>query len=263
MTAIQLPLAEQPHNNQQLFSDYYLNHILPQRADWKLLVDEAAPVLRQLRAIWAAYTPSANEAQTEDGFIKPTLAALGHTFEVQPALATPDGVKRPDYVLYRDTAALAANRGQTLTEQMLQHTALAVGDAKYWERPLDMQLKGAKSGDPFSNKNPSYQIAFYMQHSGAAWGILTNGRQWRLYHKDTAHKLDRFYEADLPALLDANDPARFLYFYAFFRCAAFDDHDLGLARLLKVNAAYGLTPEEIDLLWRTAPPRMPAGRGER
>lgn len=24
-----------------------------------------------------------------------------------------------------------------------------------------------------------------------------------------------------------------------------------------VNAAYGLTPEEVDLMWRTAPPRMP------
>jgi hypothetical protein len=24
-----------------------------------------------------------------------------------------------------------------------------------------------------------------------------------------------------------------------------------------VNAAYGLTPEEVELLWRTAPPRMP------
>jgi hypothetical protein len=24
-----------------------------------------------------------------------------------------------------------------------------------------------------------------------------------------------------------------------------------------VNAAYGLTPEEVALLWRTAPPRMP------
>jgi hypothetical protein len=24
-----------------------------------------------------------------------------------------------------------------------------------------------------------------------------------------------------------------------------------------VNAAYGLTPEEIALMWRTAPPRMP------
>jgi hypothetical protein len=26
-----------------------------------------------------------------------------------------------------------------------------------------------------------------------------------------------------------------------------------------VNAAYGLTPEEVDLMWRTAPPRMPFG----
>jgi hypothetical protein len=28
-----------------------------------------------------------------------------------------------------------------------------------------------------------------------------------------------------------------------------------------VNAAYGLTPEDVDVLWRTAPPRMPVGRG--
>ncbi|HEY3230169.1 MAG TPA: hypothetical protein VGJ87_13185, partial [Roseiflexaceae bacterium] len=27
-----------------------------------------------------------------------------------------------------------------------------------------------------------------------------------------------------------------------------------------VNQAYGLTPEEVNLLWRTAPPRMPVGR---
>lgn len=27
-----------------------------------------------------------------------------------------------------------------------------------------------------------------------------------------------------------------------------------------VNLAYGLTPEEIEVLWRTAPPRMPVGR---
>ena len=33
----------------------------------------------------------------------------------------------------------------------------------------------------------------------------------------------------------------------------------GLERRLSdlVNAAYGLTPEEVELLWRTAPPRMP------
>jgi hypothetical protein len=29
-----------------------------------------------------------------------------------------------------------------------------------------------------------------------------------------------------------------------------------------VNQAYGLTFEEVELLWRTAPPRMPVGRAE-
>ncbi|MBX7073547.1 MAG: hypothetical protein K1X71_10405 [Pirellulales bacterium] len=27
-----------------------------------------------------------------------------------------------------------------------------------------------------------------------------------------------------------------------------------------VNEAYGLTPEEVDLMWETAPPRMPFAR---
>ena len=36
---------------------------------------------------------------------------------------------------------------------------------------------------------------------------------------------------------------------------------LGLERRISdlVNAAYGLTPEEVKLTWQTAPPRMPVG----
>src|SRR5262249_48750765 len=150
---------------------------------------------------------------------------------------TPDGTKKPDYVFYRDAAGLAANKNKTLDETLLQNRAFAVGDAKYWERPLDVTLKQA-GGDLFSNKNPAYQIAFYVQHSGVEWGILTNGRLWRLYHKDTAHKQDRFYEADLPALIEANDPEAFLYFYAFFHRSAFEPHPLGLSALLRESADY-------------------------
>jgi hypothetical protein len=112
-----------------------------------------------------------------------------------------------------------------------------VGDAKYWNRPLDVSLKRA-GGDPFDNKNPSYQIFFYIQHSGLDWGILTNGRLWRLYHKDTAHKLDRFYEVDLQALLQAGDINNFLYFYAFFRPQAFGDGTLSLKEMLEASADY-------------------------
>ena len=235
MPALQLPLpAAQIHRNPQLFSDYYLNMTLPRNPEWRLLAEEARPVMEAIKAIFAAYTPSSNEAQTEHGLVRPVLAALGHTFELQPALQTPDGTKRPDYILYRDDAALRANKDRVLDDARLQGGALAVADAKYWDRPLDVAIK--TGGDPFTNKNPSHQIAFYIQHSGVDWGVLTNGRLWRLYHRDTAHKLDRFYEVDLPALLQTGDAEAFLYFYGFFGRPAFEPRPLGLrllARCLK------------------------------
>jgi hypothetical protein len=77
-----------------------------------------------------------------------------------------------------------------------------------------------------------------MLHSGLPWGILTNGRQWRLYHKQTAHKLEVFYEVNLPVLLEANDVDSFLYFYAFFRHKAFEPGALALERILSASTEY-------------------------
>jgi hypothetical protein len=118
MPPIQLPLTlAQPHSNQQLFSDHYLNITLPQRPEWKLLAHDAAQALAMIAPIVRAYVPSDNEAQTEDELIRPVLRTLGHTFEVQAALKTPDGTKKPDYVFYRDLAALNANKNRTLLSE--------------------------------------------------------------------------------------------------------------------------------------------------
>jgi very-short-patch-repair endonuclease len=240
MSPTQLPLAlAAPHANQQLFSDHYLNETLPQRPDWNMLAHDAGQALARITPIVEAFlrAPAQNEAQTEDDLVKPVLRALGHTFEIQANLATPDGTKKPDYVFYANQAAQDANKSvKVLDEAALAGKAFAIGDAKYWDRPLDVNLKTA--GDPFSNKNPAYQIAFYIQHSGLQWGILTNGRKWRLYHRDTAYKQDRFYEVDLPALVAGGNASAFLYFFAFFRRAAFDDGPLGLAAILRESADY-------------------------
>src|SRR5436309_3143383 len=107
---VQLALAARPHNNQQLFSDYYLDVTLPKRADWQALTSQAEPMMREIAAIFAGYKPSNNEAQTEDDLIKRVLRVLGHTYEVQTALRTPDGTKSPDYIFYRDEAARLANK---------------------------------------------------------------------------------------------------------------------------------------------------------
>ena len=229
---------EQYHRNSGLFSDHYLNVSLPRRTDWRELAHEAGDVMEELAGILAAYTPSKNEAQTEADLVRPVLRALGHgrSFEVQASLQTPEGTKKPDYVFYKDEEALNANKNLTLDEDALSGKSFAVGDAKYWERPLDISIKG-KQKDSLTN-NPSYQISFYMRHAGTDWGILTNGRLWRLYHRDTAHRLDRFYEVDLQELVEGDDPEKFLYFYAFFRRAAFDDGPFGAAEILRSSEDY-------------------------
>ncbi|MFL5661683.1 MAG: Eco57I restriction-modification methylase domain-containing protein, partial [Ktedonobacteraceae bacterium] len=231
----QLLLPKTPHRNQGLFSDYYLDNILP--GQWNVLRDEAMEMMVQLQQIYATFTPNPNnEAQTEDDWIKPVLRKLGHIFfEVQVPLDVPMSVQKPDYVFYQDEAARIANKGKVVTETDLRNRAYAIGDAKKWDRSLD---KTAKDSDSSNNKNPSYQIFFYMLHSGLPWGLLTNGRHWRLYHKQTAHKLEVFYEVDLPALLEKNDVDDFLYFYTFFRRDAFEQGQLTLEHILSASTEY-------------------------
>ena len=140
---------ERPHRNHGLLSDHYLDVTLSGRPEWESLAEQARPVMREIAGIFDSYTPSDNEAQMEQGLVRPVLEILGHDFEVQPALATPDGTRRPDYVFYRDAASLNANKNRTLDDELLRDRAFAVGDAKYWDRRLDVSLKGG--GDPFTN----------------------------------------------------------------------------------------------------------------
>ena len=235
--ADQLELAVPSHRNQHLFSDHYLNEVLPGRLQWQALHGKAQSVMEEVAGIFERFTPSDNERQTEEDLVLPILKLLGHTFELQPSLKTSEGANTPDYVFYQDEQGVKTHKKKVLTDNLPNEGGIAVGDAKYWNRPLDIAIK-QKSTDTLSNKNPSYQIYFYMLHTGVIWGILTNGKQWRLYHKDTAHKLDHFYEVDLHDLAQSGNVDRFLYFYAIFRREAFDEGPLSLAKILTESADY-------------------------
>jgi predicted type IV restriction endonuclease len=60
--------------------------------------------------------------------VRPVLRLLDHTFEVQPALATPEGTRRPDYVLYKNAGFVAANKSKSLTDELLRGHAFALAD---------------------------------------------------------------------------------------------------------------------------------------
>ena len=220
--------------NQSLFSNYYLDSLIvgqPQWAQTPNIESDYAAIKARFDAI-APNTERFNEARTEHEFIRPVLNQLGHVFEVQPSLQTSQGTKRPDYAFFASRDAHNDAQPHINTNQFFK-TALAVGDAKKWSLNLDHRAQG--SGDPFNNQNPNYQIDFYIRNADKDWGILTNGGQWRLYHRQTSYRWDSFYEVDLAALLSENgDLDAFRYFYNLFRCDAFIPDASGTAFLDRV-----------------------------
>ena len=207
--------------NRSLFSNYYLDSRIVEQPQWADTPNIELDYAR-IKARFDAVAPNAehlNEAQTEHEFIQPLLEQLGHVFEVQPSLQTSQGTRIPDYAFFPSVEVHNAAQPHINTNQFFR-TALAVGDAKAWSRNLDRKAQGG--GDPFTNQNPNYQIDSYLRESDKDWGILTNGRQWRLYHRQTSYRLDSFYEIDLAALLSENrDLDAFRYFYYLFRRDAF------------------------------------------
>jgi hypothetical protein len=98
--------------------------------------------------------------------------------------------------------------------------ALAVGDVKYWGRNLDGRGDQDKEHE-LSNENPSFQIVNYLTFTGKDWGILTNGRYWRLYYSKARSKIDSYYEIDLKKMLEEGHVEEFKYFYHFFSAPGF------------------------------------------
>lgn len=210
-------------NNQGLFSDYYLAELVRDDDFFQWPAKDAEAIWRAIKILYEkvrGQLATANEAQTEQLFIHPVLDLLGwrDLYAVQPPVPSSEGPRRPDFAFFGsiDDKEQAEATCKGKVEYFAK--ALAVGDAKQWDRSLDRKRKGA--GDAFTNANPSYQIDFYLRATDRTWGILTNGRRWRLYHRDTSYRMNVFYEVDLVASLQA-DAASFAYFFGFFRREAF------------------------------------------
>jgi len=196
-----------------LFSDYYLEELFPADAE----VQETAADLGRLRGELANTVTGAlaaaggmSEAELEDRLIRPVLRSLGHEYLIQTPLRAA-ATRTPDYLLF---ASADARRWAEQHREDAARVAYAIAEAKRWDLPLDR-----RSGAGFDNSNPSWQVDAYLRQSGLDWGILTNGRSWRLYHRETSYQLDSFFEVDLIRAIE--DDVELLRFACMFRSAAF------------------------------------------
>jgi len=206
--------------NRDLFSNYYLDEHLPETEEWDEVDDDeleaAYDEIVDLYDREKSTAPKRNESQLEEKFIRPMFRKLGIPFEVEESTSRTQ--RRPDYGFFEteDAARDAFERREGGGD--FYENAVAVADAKRWGRPLDTRGSGEHERD---FENPSYQIHVYLQETPARWAVLTDGKKWRLYYGPTSHRLDSYYEVDLPTVLEKGDLEDFKYFYLFFRHDAF------------------------------------------
>ncbi|MFH1702174.1 MAG: TaqI-like C-terminal specificity domain-containing protein [Nitrospirota bacterium] len=209
-----------PHRNRGLFSNYYLDELLPKEDEFKISISEVKSVHEKVKAIWdKSRFEALNEPQLRKHFLDKVFEILGWIIDVEPPTPSGEWSKHADYALFYSKEDLKI--AQKVTEEEYFKKSPCIGEAKRWGRPLDRKLKEEK--DPFEVQNPSLQISRYLWLTGVKWGILTDGKYWRLYERETSKRLDIFYEINLEDLIESGSPEDFRYFYLLFRKDAFPE----------------------------------------
>ncbi|MXY06793.1 MAG: hypothetical protein F4Y55_13280 [Gammaproteobacteria bacterium] len=144
---------------------------------------------------------SPNEAETEDDLIWPVLYELGWTANLrQQNLSAKGREDVPDGLLFANDAA--KTRAAGVAEGRARYAiGTALVEAKRWLRPLDRAGGGAEALAPSTQMLRYLRRADDLTEGRLRWGILTNGKQWRLYYQGARSVSEGFLEIDLPAVL--------------------------------------------------------------
>ncbi len=215
-----------PSVNSGLLSSHWLTHRLQLEPEWTACRAKSDATLDRLAALWKTERNRVKQYQGEQAleyaFIQPILKALGWWPNYQTFLRG----RKPDYALFLSDEALdAALRAGTHTPEFWEHPAL-VADAKAWDVSLDH-----RTGSVGHREFPPEQMEWYLDKSRLPFGILTNGRRWRLIPRELQPyqgRFDTYFEFWLSDFLDEWTKAHeqlttrqslqedFQHFYLFF-----------------------------------------------
>jgi hypothetical protein len=201
--------SEEHFNNRALFSDYYLLERLREFPEWGQDPKAAYLALREGYVGAAARFAGKPLADLKTALIEPALTALGFKVEREKGQA---GHITADY-------RLLAPGGESPLALLLAYPWARVLDGKDDQR--DTETK---------DENPGAIVVSLLEKNDAPWVIVTNGRLWRLYARQTHSRASNYYELDAEELLadtgvPIQDPGEaFRYFWLLFRRQAFEKH---------------------------------------
>lgn len=187
-----------------LLTRFYLEDGICETAEYKALTDaEMLAFATRVSTLWSRLESfkKPSEAETEEDFIFPVLDTLGwlHLPQQEPGKGRRDVA---DALLFCDEDAKERAR------KLPPHARFAHGVVVAENEARDTILDRAVG----KGEAPSSQIIRYLKRaetesSGSCrWGLLTNGRFWRLYDSRARARAEGFVEFELPALVGALRP---------------------------------------------------------
>jgi hypothetical protein len=232
-----------------LFTEYFLREGMPGTAAWRTFdMAELRRTADAMRGWWRSLAAMAapNEATTERTLIEPTLAILGWEFLPQQSA---DSRRRdiPDALLFRSAEAkVKAAASPAPRARYAEATVVVENEA----RDTRLDRASGSSGTPASQILRYLALAEPASGGAVRWGLLTNGRVWRLYWHGARSRAEGFVGFELPSILDGlarGDPTAADLFRAFlllFRRAAFEPVGPDGASFLDAALAEGRRYEE-------------------
>ena len=233
----------------QLFTHYFLTDGIRATPEWQASArrpgDFAAfreSVLRRYEALARSADP--NEAVTEQDLIRPVLELLGWA-DYLPQQGTARNEDIPDHLLFADAGSKERASAEPNAAARARHAAV-VEESKRFGLPLDERDREAG----FHARSPHSQILRYLataeieSESRVRWGLLTNGRVWRLYDYRARPRASGYFEADLEDLLEAGREEELRVFQLLFRRESFTPQEGAAESFLEAALAEGRRYEE-------------------
>jgi len=152
----------------------------------------------------------ATEPQTKYFIVNPVLSSLGYVFSVSESISiSGDAKARVDYTLFSDSEAFdeaVSFRGG----QAFFRSAIALCQATVWNESLDLSEDAELAAH-----QPTVVVDVLLRSTGVDYGIVTNGKKWRLVNRATSDTYSTYVEFDIEELAQA-DIESFKHFYLLF-----------------------------------------------
>ncbi len=163
------------------------------------------------------------ELETQYYWVGYVLRALGYCSTA--AEPPPGGMEseepRPDFTLFYsadDFRRAVPLRGH----REFFASALGVMRVVKWESSLEEY-----EDEEEQSFSPAFEVDRNLRNTDTNWGILTNGRTWRLFHRDSSGLMNTFFEIDLVEALESNDADSFKYFWLVFSPEGLGGSEIG------------------------------------